>query len=70
MHAQLLLLTQGHMPYPNEHFSKTEPVDIQIDKVTIGALLTMGMSPSTKSKVSLNPRIYQGNLSTCVKSRS
>jgi hypothetical protein len=44
-------------PYPYEHFWRTVPADLEIYKVTTGALLLTGTSPTTESIAPINPGI-------------
>jgi hypothetical protein len=55
---------------PYEHLRRTEPANLEIHKVTIGASLSMGTSPTTESIEPLNPRINPENASTRAKSRT
>jgi hypothetical protein len=56
MHTHLYEHTYAN-PYPYEHFWRTVPANLEIYKVTTGALLLTGTSPTTKSIAPINPRI-------------
>ena len=45
---------------PYEHLRRIEPADLEIHKVTTGALLSTGTSLTTERITPLNPRINPG----------
>jgi hypothetical protein len=57
-HLEIDEVTFIRKPYPYEHLRKTVSGNLKIDKATfIGASLSTGTSPSTKSTAPLNPEI-------------
>ena len=68
-HAHSPLWIHVRKPYPYKHLRKTVPTHLEIDKVTTGASLSTGTSPTTESTTPLNPKINQKNTSTHVKAK-
>jgi hypothetical protein len=48
-YAHSPLWTHVRKPYPYEHLRRTEPADLEIHEVTIGASLSTGTLPTTES---------------------
>jgi hypothetical protein len=56
--------------HPYEHFRRTEPADLKVDKVTISTSLLTGKSPTTKRISPGNSGINPGNANAHTKSKN
>jgi hypothetical protein len=59
-HVHSPLWTHARTPYPYEHLWRTEPADLEVDKVTTGASLLTGTPPTTETIAPGNPGINPG----------